>query len=218
MYTPKCTSTNPHGVMIRIQNPTGWLNMDQHKQTSKVVPTKKRSGLLVLEMTSKICCEVVQYTVTRAHIDVVITSLNPKSLYCNQELTWFTSRVMRKNVWETEHLESYHLINSGKFGTLIRKKSGLIFVRRFVETIYIYPSNVFWIVSWVSLVIPKRDPNLRATFQHRSWNIQVPLENNEQILSQILKLVGKLKISINTWSNRFVKQRLPLFGLESSDF
>lgn len=138
MYTPKCTSTNPHGVMIRIQNPTGWLNMDQQKQTSKVVPTKKRSGLLVLEMTSKICCEVVQYTVTRAHIDVVITSLNPKSLYCNQELTWFTSRVMRKNVWETEHLESYHLINSGKFGTLIRKKSGLIFVRRFVETIYIY--------------------------------------------------------------------------------
>lgn len=41
MYTPKCTSTNPHGVTIRIQNSTGWLNMDQQKQTSKVVPKKK---------------------------------------------------------------------------------------------------------------------------------------------------------------------------------
>lgn len=78
--------------------------MDQQKQTSKVVPKKKRSGLSVLEMTSKICCEVVQYTVTRAHIDVVITSLNLKSFCGNQELTWFTSRVMWKNVWETEHL------------------------------------------------------------------------------------------------------------------
>lgn len=141
MYTPKCTSTNPHGVTIRIQNSTGWLNMDQQKQTSKVVPKKKRSGLSVLEMTSKICCEVAQYTVTRAHIDVVITSLNLESFYENhQELTWFTSRVMWKNVWETENLESYHLIKSGTFGTLIRKKRGLDFCSSFCGN-YILPTS-----------------------------------------------------------------------------